>query len=498
MRHTLSNFTVALALLGTVGCVGIQDDGSDVSSDESELVGKYTVGGHVTGLVGPAVILRDNNRDTLVVHADGTFVFGGALTAGATYSVTVFQQPTALTQTCTVANGTGKITNANVTNVEVTCSTQPPPPTYHLSGTVSGLAGSGQVLHAGADDLAVASNGGFTFPSSYATGATYSVTVATNPSAPAQTCAVTNGSGTVGTADVTNIAVDCTTTTPDFYVDAVNGNDANTGSAGSPWRTISMAIRTAPTDGANIHVAPGTYSAGETFPIAPRSNQHLIGDIANHGEGAVPTRVSGAGNFACSGGDLAGFIGTPTVGLEAGAQGSSIAGFSITGGSETVWICNVATSFASNTVFGSTDISVIVGYRGTVSLTDNVIKNGAYGLLALDIETHLVARGNTLTTATNHAVVLGFTNLFAGENFDFGTAASPGNSTFIGSSLGAGMYFQSATTSVVNAQGNTRRAGTEGADAQGRYATQLVPSNIALVGGSNYAVRLTTGGGLQL
>src|SRR3569623_373001 len=109
MRHTLSNFTVALALLGTVGCVGIQDDGSDVSSDESELVGKYTVGGHVTGLVGPAVILRDNNRDTLVVHADGTYEFGGALPAGATCSVTVFQQPSAPAQTCAVAGGAGAV-----------------------------------------------------------------------------------------------------------------------------------------------------------------------------------------------------------------------------------------------------------------------------------------------------------------------------------------------------------------------------------------------------
>lgn len=578
MRHTFSTSIVALALLGTVGCADIQDDSSDVSSDDSALGGKYTVGGRVTGLVGPVVILRDNNKDQLVVHGDGTFTFGTSLASGATYSVTVFQQPSAPSVTCTVSNGTGTITNANITNVLVTCGTQPP--AYHLSGTVSGLAGSGLVLHAGADDLAIASNGSFAFPSSYASGAAYSVSVASNPSAPAQTCTVTNGSGTFGSADVSNIAVACTTrsfsvggtvsglagtlvlrnnggddltlsadgnftfatslldqsayavtiaqqpngrhcdvanasgtiasanvssvavtciaTTPDYYVDAANGNDANTGSAGSPWRTISMAIRTAPTTGANIHVAPGTYSAGETFPISPRTNQHLIGDIANHGEGAVATRISGAGNFQCSGGDLAGFTGNTTVGLEAGAQGSSIAGFSITGGSETVWICNTAASFASNTVFGSTDISVIVGYRGNVSLTDNIIKNGAYGLLALDIDTHLVARANTITTATNHAVVLGFTNQFAGSNFDFGTAADPGNNTFIGSSVGAGIYFQSATNSVVNAQGNTWRAGTEGADAQGHYAAQLVTSNVSLVGGSNYAVRLTTGGGLQL
>jgi hypothetical protein len=93
-------------------------------------------------------------------------------------------------------------------------SSQPPPPppaTYTVGGTVSGLAGAGLVLRDnGGDDLAAAADGAIVFPTKIASGATYSVTVFTQPNSPAQTCAVTHGSGTMGSSDVTNVAVSCT------------------------------------------------------------------------------------------------------------------------------------------------------------------------------------------------------------------------------------------------------------------------------------------------
>jgi hypothetical protein len=75
---------------------------------------------------------------------------------------------------------------------------------------VSGVAGAGLVLRDnGGDDLPVAADGVIAFPTKIASGATYSVTVFTQPTSPAQTCAVTNGSGTMGSTDVTNVAVSC-------------------------------------------------------------------------------------------------------------------------------------------------------------------------------------------------------------------------------------------------------------------------------------------------
>jgi len=83
-------------------------------------------------------------------------------------------------------------------------------PTYTVSATVSGLSGSGLVLQDnGADDKAVSTNGSVTFATALASAASYSVTVKTQPANPAQTCTVANGSGAVGSANVSNVTVTC-------------------------------------------------------------------------------------------------------------------------------------------------------------------------------------------------------------------------------------------------------------------------------------------------
>jgi len=60
----------------------------------------------------------------------------------------------------------------------------------------------------GGDNLTLTANGAFTFHTAVATSGAYAVTVLTQPSSPAQTCAVVKGTGTAS-ANVTNIAVDC-------------------------------------------------------------------------------------------------------------------------------------------------------------------------------------------------------------------------------------------------------------------------------------------------
>lgn len=76
-----------------------------------------------------------------------------------------------------------------------------PPASYGVTVTVSGLHGSGLVLQDnGGDDLGVAANGGFTFAKTLTSGSAYSVTVKSQPGAPAQTCTVTAGSGTVASS----------------------------------------------------------------------------------------------------------------------------------------------------------------------------------------------------------------------------------------------------------------------------------------------------------
>ena len=86
----------------------------------------------------------------------------------------------------------------------------PPPDTFSIGGTVDGLpSGMSVVLqNNGADDLTVDADGDFTFGDELEEGDDYEVTVLTQPG-PGQVCTVTDGSGTVGTADVTDVTVTC-------------------------------------------------------------------------------------------------------------------------------------------------------------------------------------------------------------------------------------------------------------------------------------------------
>lgn len=67
----------------------------------------------------------------------------------------------------------------------------------------------------------------------------------------------------------------------DWYVDAVHGNDANSGtSPQAAWRTISHAVTQLPAGSERILVAAGTYNAalGEVFPIEPKPGHQIIGN----------------------------------------------------------------------------------------------------------------------------------------------------------------------------------------------------------------------------
>lgn len=86
---------------------------------------------------------------------------------------------------------------------------------HALGGTVSGLAvgNSVTVQNNGGDDLVVSANGAFQFASQPGYGSSYAVTVLAQPETPAQVCTVSNGSGTMADADVTDIQIACVTIT---------------------------------------------------------------------------------------------------------------------------------------------------------------------------------------------------------------------------------------------------------------------------------------------
>jgi hypothetical protein len=71
----------------------------------------------------------------------------------------------------------------------------------------------------------------------------------------------------------------------DWYVDAIHGDDANSGASPSrAWRTITHALAATPAPPAGetqiVHVAAGTYDAsiGEVFPLVLRDAFRIVGD----------------------------------------------------------------------------------------------------------------------------------------------------------------------------------------------------------------------------
>jgi len=174
--------------------------------DSSPTTPTYTVGVTVVGLSGSGLVLQNNGGNNLSIAGNGTSTFTTSLTSGAAYAVTALSQPTGPTQVCVVTNGSGTIASSNVV-IAVACTTR----TFTVGVNVTGLSGSGLVLrNSGGNDLAISTNGAFTFSTAVASGATYTVTAQTQPTNPVQTCAIASPTGTVAASNIV-LAVTCTT-----------------------------------------------------------------------------------------------------------------------------------------------------------------------------------------------------------------------------------------------------------------------------------------------
>jgi len=170
----------------------------------------YSIGGTVTGLAsGKSVTLKNNGTNsTVITNPTASFTFSTKIASGSAYAVSVSTQPSG--QTCAVSNGSGTVASSNVTNVTINCTTN----TYSIGGTVTGLAyGKSVTLKNNGTNSTVITNptASFTFSTKIASGSAYAVSVSTQPSG--QTCSVSNASGNVASANVTNVTISCTTNT---------------------------------------------------------------------------------------------------------------------------------------------------------------------------------------------------------------------------------------------------------------------------------------------
>ncbi len=140
----------------------------------------------------------------------------------------------------TVLNGIKDLSGAPVDSVplDVTFTSGTAAVARAVSGTVSGLTGSGLVLHLNAiEDLPVGSNGSFTFASRLAEGDAVTVTVSALPSAPNQLCSVSGGDGIISGQDFSGVTVAC-------FVADPQGQVLFSSSGGDPVTHITCSIST--------------------------------------------------------------------------------------------------------------------------------------------------------------------------------------------------------------------------------------------------------------
>ncbi len=136
-----------------------------------------------------------------------TYNFSG-LADGSVYEVSVQSPPD---QSCSVINGSGTLTGASVSDVNITCADLPV--SFDVTGTVTGLAaetGSFDLKQSGVSvNTGSFGNGAVSF-GSINDGEIYSVEITTQPTG--FNCGVSNGSGTVSGANITDVQIACTAT----------------------------------------------------------------------------------------------------------------------------------------------------------------------------------------------------------------------------------------------------------------------------------------------
>ena len=197
---------------GTIG-------GSDVTNVtiDCPYPAAYAVGGTVTGLLGTGLKLQyyaDNVSLLSVdqVDANGAFGFDASRTSavnGTVYAVSIINEPTNPAQTCAVLtrqrHGRRRRRHAASTWSATT---------HTVSVTITGLrqhsAHGIKLRNNGDDDRSALHRRQLRVRHArWPPGSAYSVTIAAQPQTPDQTCTVSNGSGTMGSSDVTNVVVDC-------------------------------------------------------------------------------------------------------------------------------------------------------------------------------------------------------------------------------------------------------------------------------------------------
>jgi 6-phosphogluconolactonase len=289
----------------------------------------YSVGGTVTGLAGTGLVLQNNAGGNLTIAAAGNFTFANRLAGGAAYGVTVLTQPDNPSQTCSVSGGAGNVAAADITSVVVTCITN----SFTVGGSVTGLAGTGLTLSLnGGTDLIIPGNGNFVFPQAVLSGAPYEVRISNAARSPAQSCTLAAGSGTMASANVTSVNLQCVTqharyalvtdrlasTLSSFAVDSSSGRLSLRDYATTELGAMGVTVDTA---GARVYVANQNADEITAYTLDQQTGalEQVLGSPFTAGDAPQQAIIDPSGRFLVSPNLLSGNLSVFSIVASSGA-----------------------------------------------------------------------------------------------------------------------------------------------------------------------------------
>jgi N-acetylneuraminic acid mutarotase/ribosomal protein S11 len=376
-----------------------------------------TIGGSVTGLVsGTSVELADNGN-TATVTANGSYSFTATFISGASYDVTISQQPAGAN--CVVTNGSGTVGTSNIANILVTCT----PNNYTISGALTGLLGGRSLTlqDNGGNSTTVAASGSFSFSSPVPSGSNYAVTIMTQPVG--QTCSVTNGSGIVAAADITNISIGCSDNTYNVAV-SVTGIGAS-----------GLVLQDNGADNLTI-AANGTFNFNT--PVASGSSYSVT--VLNQPLGGSCSVDNGSGTIIASNVNNVTVSCVPNSYPISGALTGLLSGRSLTlqdnGGNSTILSANGTFNFSTLVASGSnysvTVFSQPAGQSCSVTNGSGTVAGSAVGNVGIACSDNTYNIGVAVSGIVRSGLVLqdnGGDNLtvLANGSFNFATPIASGS-----------------------------------------------------------------------
>ncbi len=209
MKFSLVRAVAALAMVAAIaGCGGKQ---------------QFTVQGTITGLNNSGLVLANAGEQLSVPAGATTFAFSKQISYGTDYNITIPKQPDHMT--CQIGGATGSAGYNVAIQAVIACAQN----TYTLGGQYSGLTpaadgtartvtlingstGGTVTLSSGVAATSTTTStltpsGEFTLSGSVQDGQAYGVTVV--PPTNGLTCSLTNGTGVMHDANVTNMVLTC-------------------------------------------------------------------------------------------------------------------------------------------------------------------------------------------------------------------------------------------------------------------------------------------------